>query len=192
MRQSKRFLQTWLARVDFPQGRRLRAALLCGLAVMGLAGCGYRVAGRSTALPEHILRVAIPTFGNKTLTPQLELPFTEAVKKEFSKRSRCQVVSDPADADALLQATILGYTVAPIGIQEQNVASTYLIQIQLEVKFTDLRDNKVLFRDPNAVIREEYLLSSNNLDFYVEEAPAIERAAVQYASSLVAAIVDAF
>jgi len=170
----------------------LQAALLGGLAILLLGGCGYRVSGRSASLPEHIQRIAVPTFTNKTLSAQLELPFTEAGKKEFSQYGRYQVVSDPAGADAVLEAAILGYSISPIGLQDQNVASTYLLQLRLEVKFTDLKTGKVLFRDPDAVVREEYLLSANNLDFYVEEAPAIERAAARWAASLVASIVEAF
>ena len=80
------------------RGRLVGAALLGGLLA---AGCGYRLAGGgSGVLPPTVRIVAVTTFENRTARTEIEQRVTEEVAREFSRRGRYKVVTDPAGADA--------------------------------------------------------------------------------------------
>lgn len=157
-----------------------------------LAACGYKMSGRYNGLSEHIRTIAVPTFTNQTLRSGLEQTLTSAVKKEFLQRGSYRIVSDPAAADAVLGVKILNYSITPIGVKGKNVGTVFLLMIELDIQFTDRRNDKVLYKDGRFVIREEYALSDRAVDFYIEDAPAVERAARTFAASLVATLLESF
>jgi len=154
--------------------------------------CGYRMSARYGALPGHITTIAVPSFDNKTMNFALSAPLTQAVKREFIERSACRIASDEAEADAVLQGTITGYSVTPIAIKRQNVGTSFLITLRVKILFSDRRENRVIYSNPSFILREEYILSERNIDFYVEEGPAIERAAQAFADRLVTTILEDF
>ncbi len=155
-----------------------------------LAACGYKVSGRYNGLPEHIRTIAVPTFTNQTLRSGLEQTLTSAVKKEFLQRGSYRIVADPAAADAVLGVKILNYSITPIGVKGQNVGTVFLLMIALDIQFIDRRNDTVLYKDGRVVIRAEYALSDRAVDFYIEDAPAVERAARTFAASLGATLLE--
>jgi len=159
---------------------------------IALAACGYKVSGRYNGLPEHIRTIAVPTFTNQTLRSGLEQTLTSAVKKEFLQRGDYQIVADPGAADAVLSGKIINYSITPIGIKGQNVGTVFLLTIELDIEFTDRLNDKVLYKDSRHIIREEYTLSDRTVDFFIEDAPAIERAARTFSAGLVATLLESF
>jgi outer membrane lipopolysaccharide assembly protein LptE/RlpB len=157
-----------------------------------LAACGYKVSGRYDGLPEHIRSIAVPTFANQTLRSGLEQALTAAVKKEFQQRGRYAITADPAAADAVLGVTIRSYAITPIGIKEQNVGTVFLVTIVLDIQFTDRREDKILYKADGFVVREEYALSDRTVNFYIEDDPAVQRAAQAFAASLVPTLLETF
>ena len=92
---------TTLTRAPGPRIMRLmprcsrgdRAAVLLGLVLLSATACGYHLAGRSTALPPGVTRVAIPTFVNRTNRPQIEQRITEHIIDEMTTRGRLRIVA---------------------------------------------------------------------------------------------------
>jgi outer membrane lipopolysaccharide assembly protein LptE/RlpB len=173
----------------------MKTNLFTLVAVLGalLAGsCGYKVSGRYTGLPEGIQTIAVPVFDNRTPKFELEQILTAAVKRELAERSNRQVISDKETADAVLTGTILSYSITPIGIKSENVGTSFSVMIVVDVSFYERKTGKVLYANPSFVIREEYTLSNQTKDFYLEEGPAIERASRSFAASLVPTILESF
>jgi len=56
--------------------RRLLALVLAPLCLVPLAGCGYSLAGRGSALPTHIKTIGIPLFSNATSVFDVEQTLT--------------------------------------------------------------------------------------------------------------------
>jgi hypothetical protein len=71
-----------------------------------LASCGYHVAGHADLLPKTIHTIAIPAFGNASIRYKLTDQLPEAVKREFIARTHYRIVSDPGQADAILQGAV--------------------------------------------------------------------------------------
>lgn len=167
--------------------------ILVTVLIVLLAGsCGYKVSGRYNGLPEGIRTIAVPVFDNRTPKFELEQVLTEAIKRELAERSNREVVSDKETADAVLTGTILSYSTTPIGIKSENVGSSFSVMMVVDVSFYERKTGKVLYANPQFVIREEYTLSNQTKDFFLEEGPAIERASRSFAASLVPTILESF
>lgn len=170
----------------------IKKGVLLILLTFVLVACGYRISGRYTGLPEHIHIVAIPGFENQTLQPDLDQILTDAVKTEFIQRGPYRIVAAPEEADAVLEGSIKSFSLTPIGVKRQNVGTTFLVMIVVDVSFTDRKTGNVLFTNPDFILREEYTFSERYVDFYLEEGPAINRAAREFASSLTSTILESF
>lgn len=162
------------------------------LIVVATSGCGYKVSGRYSGLPEHIKTIAVPVFANKTVKFRLEQIVTAAVKKELAERGRFRVTGDPAESDALLEGTVNSFSVISVGVRQDDAGASFHIMMNLSVRLTDLKNKKTLYYNPSFVVREEYLLSTRVVDFYPEEVPAMERAAQRFAASLASTILETF
>src|SRR3954463_7374043 len=89
------------------------------------AGCGYALAGRGSFLPTDIRVVAIPPLVNRTTFFDVEQILTEKVRNEFIGRGKYKIVTDPAGADAVLNAEITSITLQPVGLTSTQLASRY-------------------------------------------------------------------
>ena len=84
----------------------LSALSFVGFFCFVTSGCGYRLAGKATAIPANIDSVAIPIFDNKTTKYRLEQRLTSAVVDEFVARTRYRIVPDASQAKAFLQVKL--------------------------------------------------------------------------------------
>jgi hypothetical protein len=165
-------------------------ALIVALAPM--AGCGYRLSGRSAALPEGVQAIGIPTFMNRTNRPDLEQRITEHVIDEFSTRGRVRIVSGEEEADAILLGTILTYTSNPVVISELGRASRYEIRITARVVLREVRTDRLLWEDDHYLFRGQYDVPKTTEGFVDREIIAIDEVATGFARSVVTSILEGF
>ena len=175
-------------------GNRLLVVMAVVLAV---AGCGYRVAGHSSALPKNIHVIAIPALENKTTSYRLELKLTVATVHEFLAKTSYRVVSNPEDGDAVLRGKVLSLEAVPLLFDTATGrATTMLVTVKCEVTFTESTTQKVLYHTDNFVFRNEYEISADTTDpaalrsFFEEQDPALDRLAQDFAAHLVAAVIE--
>lgn len=171
--------------------------LLAGVAVVGLSGCGYHVAGRNPALPKNIQVIAVPAMENKTTTYRIEQKLTAAMIHEFLVKTRYKIVSDPNGGDAVLTGKVLTLEALPLTFQSSSTATTssaqatsMLVTMRCEVTLTDRTTDKVLYHTDNFVFRGEYELSTDVRSFFQEGDPAVDRMAQDFAARLVAAVTE--
>ena len=154
-------------------------------------GCGYHVAGRSSALPPEIHVIAIPALENATTTYRIEQRLTSATVHEFLSRTPYKVVSDPSAGDAVLKGKVLTLEAVPLLFDTTSGrATTMLVQMKCEVTLTQASNDKVLYHTDNFVFRSEYEISTDVTSFFSEQDPALDRVAKDFAQRLVAAVVE--
>jgi hypothetical protein len=171
----------------------IRIVVLCAAAACSLAGCGYRVGGRGSALPSTLRTIAVPAFVNKTPSYRLEQKLTGAVIHEFLSRTRYHVVSDPLSADAVLHGEVSSIeSVVATYDSITGRATTMLVTVHLKVWLENSDDKKELYRNNDFVFRQPYEISTDVKSFFDEQSPALERMSGDFARQLVSAILEKF
>jgi outer membrane lipopolysaccharide assembly protein LptE/RlpB len=171
--------------------RLLSAAAAIALVAL-LASCGYHTAGAVSHLAPDVKMLAIPAFQNQTHTYHVETGLTSAVIREFNTRTRYRVVQSEADADAVLQGTVVSAEVAPVAYDSvTGRASTGLVTIVAKVTLT-ARDGRILYSNPNYVFRDQYQISNELASFFEEQGPALDRLSRDFSRTLVSNILEAF
>jgi outer membrane lipopolysaccharide assembly protein LptE/RlpB len=166
--------------------------VLSGAALLLLAGCGYRVVGRTSALPPGIHTIAVPAFVNRTTTYRIEQRLTNAVVHELLARTTYRVVARPEAADAVLRGEISSIEGdAVVFDATTGRATTMLVTVVLKVRLEDAT-GKILYRNDNFVFREPYEVSTDVPSFFQEEDPALDRMARDFARRLVADLLENF
>jgi outer membrane lipopolysaccharide assembly protein LptE/RlpB len=169
----------------------VRAALI--LLVAALSACGYRVAGRADLLPPSLKTVSIPAFTNSTIRYKLTDSMPQAFAREFISHTRYRVVSDPGQADMVLQGAILNYTFNPtifdIQAQRANVAD---LHVTVQVTLLERATGRVLFQRTAFEVKETFQISPNPSEYFEESDLALRRASERVAQQVVTSILENF
>lgn len=162
-----------------------------GFAAIALCGCGYHVAGRTSALPSNIHVIAVPALENATTSYRIEQKLTAATIHEFLAKTPYKVVSNAADGDAVLRGKVVSLEAVPLLFDTTSGrATTMLVTIKCEVTLTQKSTDKVLYHANNLIFRSEYEISTDVTSFFGEQDPAVDRLAKDFAQRLVAAVVE--
>jgi hypothetical protein len=167
-------------------GVLLLAAFLC-------VGCGYSVVGKNSKLPEDWKTIAVPAFTNDTTQYRIEQRFTEAVIREFIARTKYRVVQDTQTADAVLHGEVLAIETNPV-LFDANTGevTTMLVTVHAKVALTDNKSQKAVYQNDDMVFRDEYQISPDVKSFFQEEDPALGRMTQDFASHVVANVLEGF
>lgn len=170
-------------------------ALLCGVAIFTFTNCGYRLSGYGKQIPEHIKTIVIPDFENKSTRILAEQYVTNAIKEEFIARSKLELIGSRANADAILEGVIVSFDVTPASITADGSASTYRLKIVLNVRFIDLRNDKIIFEGENISFSDTYDIYDievEELDFFSQETERLRKISERFAESIVTTILENF
>lgn len=174
----------------------LNAVVVAVLAVTA-GGCGYSLAGKGSFLPATIKVIGVPEFANQTPYFEIERKFTERVRSEFIGRGRYQILPQVTGADAIVRGTITSVSIAPANFNQSQQATRYVVIIRTKIEFYDVKDDKILWENPLMFFREEYDLPADSqagdpAAFFGQSSNALERVALDFARSVVSAILEAF
>ena len=92
----------------------------------------------------------------------------------------------------MLTGEILSFDQTPVAVRGRNIGNVFQVRLVVRVVLTDRRQDRILYEHPAFIVREEYILSDRNVDFFREEEPAIQRAAGAFARTVVATILEGF
>lgn len=121
-----------------------KAFALLLLAVLFPGCAGYHLGPATPGYLKNVHSLAVPTFGNSTLTPRVEVLVTNTVIKQFQQDGTFRIVNADA-ADATLKAEIVGVNRSPARSVRGNVLATTEFNFTLTVKYTLVgRDQKPL------------------------------------------------
>jgi hypothetical protein len=115
------------------------------------------------------------------------------------------VVADAANGDAVLRGEILSVEAVPLLFDTTSGrATTMLVTVKCEVTFEERETGKVLYHTDNFLFRNEYEIptvvnpSTGQVNpatlagFFEEQDPALDRLAQDFATRLVAAVIENF
>jgi len=148
-----------------------------------LAGCaGYHLGPATPGYLKDVHSIAVPTFGNNSLTPRIEVLITSTVIKQFQQDGTFRIASAD-NADATLKAEIVAVGRNPARSVRGNVLSTTEFNLTLTVKYTLLgRDGKVLGSPGGVTGSTSFFVGS---DINTDERQALPLAAEELARHLV-------
>ncbi len=107
------------------------AASIC----LCLTGClGYRIGPAKPYYLKDIHKIAVPTFGNNTLLPHIEVLVTDTVIKQFQQDGTFQI-ANKNDADAILKAEITRVSRTPARSVRGNVLATSEFNLSIHLKY---------------------------------------------------------
>jgi outer membrane lipopolysaccharide assembly protein LptE/RlpB len=179
--------------------RTFAAALFAAMLAAFTGGCGYHVAGTTSALPKNIHTIAIPALENKTTSYRIEQRLTAATIHEFLIKTPYHIVSVPENSDAVLRGKILSLEVVPLLFSTTTAsnpttsrATTMLVTVKCELTLEDRATGKILYHTDNFIFRNEYEISTDVASFFEEQDPALERVAHDFATRVVAAVTENF
>jgi outer membrane lipopolysaccharide assembly protein LptE/RlpB len=172
-----------------------RDRLIGGLAAVAslTSGCGYHVAGRSDTLPKSIHVLAVPALENKTTSYRIEQKLTAATVHEFLTKTQYRITSNLAQGDAVLRGTVMSVEAVPLLFDTATGrATTMLVTVKCAISLTETATQKVLYQTDNFLFRNEYEISTsvNVKSFFEEQDPALDRLAQDFATKLVAAVIE--
>lgn len=168
-----------------------RQAASWGLSLVLLAapGCGYKLQGTGTVLPEHIKTIAVQPFDNTTQRPQIEQRVTEEVAREFSKRKMYSVVADPVTADAVIEGTVSSFRTSPVEFNQAGRATREEAVITIRATMRDNSNDEVLWSQSALVFRTQYEVPAEGAFIDLQEV-ALDDLAVGAAGALVTSILE--
>lgn len=178
-----------------------RRAAVALLVAAGVGGCGYRLAGQNTYLPERIRVVAVLPFENRTTRPEVEQRVTEEVSREFSKRRRYRVVTAREGADAVLEGAVTGFRTNPVQFNSQGRATRVETTVTLDATLRDLSNDEVLWSQAGLLFRSQYDVqdqgtvlpsAETSAQFFDQETLALDDIARGASSALVNSILEGF
>jgi outer membrane lipopolysaccharide assembly protein LptE/RlpB len=176
--------------------RRFLTLFLAPALLAPLAGCGYSLAGRGSALPTHIKTIGVPLFTNATTVFDVEQTLTQRVRLEFIGRGRYKVVPEETGADAVLKGDISSITIRPTAFDREQQASRYEISVVVKVEFRDIVNDKMLYENPAQTFKEEYevtnVQSADQASFLGQNSNALERLANDFAKAVVTSVLESF
>ena len=129
------------------RGRPLKvlALLLCAAAMLcgGIAGCYYTL---GTTLPRDLRTVYVPIFANKSKESRIENEATRAARSEFQRDGTLRL-ADAEDADLVLTATLVDYSLQAISYQRNRpkVTREYRVVLTADIVLKRTHPQKELF-----------------------------------------------
>ena len=125
--------------------------------------------------------------------------------EELLKRGKFDVVQTAEGVDALVEGSLTGYTVQPVGFSQeatpspgaapsgtQTQANRYAITLTARIRYGKLGAPEPIWSNDNFSFRDEYDVGSDPATYFDRESQAIERLSASFARSLVAAMLEAF
>jgi outer membrane lipopolysaccharide assembly protein LptE/RlpB len=171
---------------------RVPATML--LAALCTAGCGYRLAGTGASLiPEHIRKIVVMPFDNRTARTEIEQRVTEEVARELSRRGRYDVVTDRGAADAMLDGAITTYRAFPVEFGADSLATRVEAVVTLQATLRELATDDVLWSQSGLVFRGQFDVKDTLAEGFTDEsAIALDEIARGAAGALVTAMFEGF
>jgi outer membrane lipopolysaccharide assembly protein LptE/RlpB len=160
-------------------------------AALAAADCGYHLRGTGSSLPPGVKTISIPVFRNLTTRYELDLKLTRSVINEMIERGRVSVIPDPETSDAVLEGEIVSFSATPVAFSGAAQADRYTITVTAKILLRDRSTQKAIFSNPAFVYVEQYEVPQGR-DFESVQTEAIDKIAVKFARSLVAAILEGF
>lgn len=146
---------------------RLVSAIIAGSVILigFAASCGYYSTKGRTA--GDIKRIAIPYFKNETAQHDIEIDITNNITNGLVKDNTLKVVPE-ADADAVLQGSIVQYQNIPYTFNTELQAQQYRLVIGISVSLYNRKDNTPIWENKRIDAHSDYYLETSTERTYAK------------------------
>ena len=119
--------------------------LLLACCLLALSSCKVNYSFSGASVSPDVKTVCIQTFRNNAslAPPMISQSFTEALKDIFTSQTSLGIVS--RDGDLNLEGEITNYQTLPVAIQSNDQAALNRLTITVNVRFTNIKDEKQKF-----------------------------------------------
>lgn len=166
----------------------MKKFFLAALGCVGLVGCfGYHIGPAKPYYLRDVHSIAVPTFGNDTTIPRLEVLVTDTVIKQFQVDGTYRIASNET-ADAVLKAEVTRITRSPARSVSGNVLQTSEFGLAMRVRYKLVgRDGKPLAPSAEVTGTTSFFVTNDNggSDVVSDERQALPLAAEELANHLV-------
>ncbi|MFN8548353.1 MAG: LPS assembly lipoprotein LptE [Candidatus Eisenbacteria bacterium] len=145
---------------------RLPAAL-GALLISATFGCAYSFSG--SALPAHIKSVAVPTFGNQTVEPELAQQLTAALTDRLVEDGRLKLASE-SQAQARFDAQVVSYENKVLNYTADQSPRDYIVIITVSLALRDVVRNREIWKDEALKATSIYKPSDTTATITTEDA----------------------
>jgi hypothetical protein len=161
----------------------VKPSFTVAVACLFLSGClGYHIGPVKPYYLRDVHTIAIPTFGNRTLVPRIEVLVTDTVIKQLQQDGTFQVGSD-GNADATLKAQITHIDRMPARFVSGNVLQTVEFNLTMHLRYTVVAQNGTTLVGPAEAIGTTSFFVST--DVTTDERQALPLATEDLATRLV-------
>lgn len=168
-----------------------RAAILLTLLSLLLSGCGYRLQGRSDALPGNVRHLYVELFRNDSYEPYLENALTNEVVGRFARHDRLEIVEQQARAEGVLSGRIVKYTNHALSYDPEDRIAEYRSQMTVAAALRRTDNGEVLWKG-TIIWQEDYTASSDKVLQDDREQAAIQVVSQRLADELFSRLIDNF
>ncbi|HXX42480.1 MAG TPA: LptE family protein [Chthoniobacterales bacterium] len=166
----------------------MKKFFLVALGCVSLAGCfGYHIGPAKPYYLRDVRSIAVPTFGNDTTIPHIEVMVTDTVIKQFQQDGTFRIASNES-ADAILKAEVVRINRLPARSVSENVLQTSEFSLAMRVRYK-LVDHSGKAIAPSAEVTgtTSFFVNYDNnaADIVSDEQQALPLAAEELANHLV-------
>jgi len=140
-------------------------------------------------MPQHITKIHVRPFINRTEVFALEDRLTTEVTDEFLRNGQYSIV-DEDRADGVLAGEVLRYILLPVQYDTQLVPTVYRMEVLLKVRFIDKVSNETVWQEP--ALKQVYTYSASTLPGGMSEDQAREEMWKNFAKMVVKRTVEGF
>jgi hypothetical protein len=132
--------------------RSAAVLLVCAVAV----GCGYRFVGDSSLLPADARTVYVEPFVNRTREVGIDQELTSALRSEFYRRGRLEIVDHSERGDVIVSGVIRSLDTTVASVNRRDEVLQYEAVLVLDVTLRRRQPNEILWRGQGIRLTEIY------------------------------------
>lgn len=158
-----------------------------------LSGCGYSLSrtGSAAGPSKGKYKVSVPMFVNDTFEPLVEETLTSALKDELATDGRW-VLTAREDADLLVTGRVTRFELEPLSYDAKERILEYRVRIRSDVKVTDLKTDKPLWKDADMESFADYRVTDDVTKSKIRKDEAVRKAARSFADDFIIRVLDTF
>ena len=174
----------------------MMARFLPGVAILTLTlllSCGYHTGGKADLIPKSIQTISIPAFSSSSARYRLADTLPNEIAREFRERTRFRIIRDPAEADAILNGSIVSVQTYPVLFDPGSGKTTSVqVSVTLTLNLLERATGRVLYSRANFGARQNYEVATDPHQFFDESGPAFTRLNRDVAHDVVSSIIENF
>ena len=154
------------------------------------SGCGYNLVGTGNTLPSHLKTIYISVFQNTSSQPEIHRELTRAVLETFINDGRLKVARKD-NANLVMDATLNYYKLRNVSFGSQDLVSSIIIELGVQLKVTDQVKNKI-FMEKQLKTQWDYKSTNDIATTERARLEALDLAFQDLGRRLVSLVVDQF